>query len=236
MHCDKPAKKDFNFIGYTFKHNDENNERLLMVNALEKLEKTHSSMFRKPQTAMVKQSKENNNKTDYVRYHIDDFMDHEHTSRSKEPLQQRESFKENTTKALKQFLKQAPNNRMEDCKQYIKEAGYLPLKKPSASKSPGQVPTKKHPTTATQQSHTKLDLAGHHLKIQPSVPIQSSFNNTQKLTPPPNFTALIQSIKQKEHSKEREVTPRSFKASDNRPSDPKKPNKTIGVKFREYLK
>jgi len=206
-----------------------------MVNALEKLEKTHSSMFRKPQSALTKQTKENNNKTDYVRYHVDDFMDHEQTSRSKEPLQQRESFKENTSKALKQFLKQAPSNRMEDCKQYIKETGYLPLKKPSASKSPGQLPMKKQQNT-TQQSHIKLDMiTGQQLPAKNQQAVQSSFNNTQKIVPSPNFTALIQSIKHKECSKEREVTPRSFKASEVRPSDPKKP-KALGVKFREYLK
>lgn len=50
-----------------------------MVTALEKLEKTHTSMFRKPQTAINKHtsSKDQSNKTaDYVRYHVDDFCDH----------------------------------------------------------------------------------------------------------------------------------------------------------------
>lgn len=128
-----------------------------------------------------------------------------------------------------------PNNRVEDYKQYGRETGYLPLKKPSSSKSPVQAPLKKQ---TTQPSNTKLDAPVFQqlpLKTQPSGPLQQSFNNTQKLSAYTNFSALIQNIKQKEHSKEREVTPRSFKGGDTRPADPKKP-KTIGVKFREYMK
>lgn len=45
-----------------------------MVSALEKLEKTHGSMFRKPQSAITKESKENNNKTDFIRYHVEDMF------------------------------------------------------------------------------------------------------------------------------------------------------------------
>ncbi len=52
-----------------------------MVNALEKLERTQNSMFRKPNNPQVKMTKEHN-KTDYVRYTTEEFLE-ENTSRSK---------------------------------------------------------------------------------------------------------------------------------------------------------
>jgi hypothetical protein len=182
-----------------------------MVNALEKLERTHSSMFRKPQPGQTKPNKENANKTDFVRYHVDDFGEAEETARSKEPLHPRDSFKENSSKALKQFLRQ-DNNKTEQYKQALKDTGYLQLKKPSSSKSPQHPIMKKSVNSSQQATNSKYEctisqLAGRIHANQPYV-------NPPKAPPSPNFAALIQSIKQKEHSKEREVTPRSFKGSE----------------------
>jgi hypothetical protein len=49
-------------------------------------------------------------------YNVEDFLEYDKTSRSKEPLQPRKSSKENISKDVKQFLKHAPIYRIEECK------------------------------------------------------------------------------------------------------------------------
>lgn len=189
-------------------------------------------MFRKP----GQNGKENHNKTDYIHLSVED--EDEGTARHKESYMPRNSFKEASSKGLKQYLRPEAGH-IEKNKQ---KEPYLPIKKAS-SKSPQQLNTKKN-NILNQISTAKLENTINQLatKIQssaiavqnvyhPTVSTQNYVNqHAHKVPPSPNFSALINSMKQKEQSREREVTPRSIKGV--AVSDPKQKPKPMGVKFR----